>query len=62
MKEIQTVAHKIHNIIRDSTKLSNEDKPLFIGSILLGIQIPAFRELISTKDLDEKKLNGKQLS
>ena len=34
---IDSKIHDIHNDIRNKTKLSNEDKPLFIGAILLGL-------------------------
>lgn len=44
---MKKIAHDIHNIIRDNTKISNEDKPMFIGSIILGLQIPSFKNLIS---------------
>ena len=32
-----SLIHDIHNDIRNNTKLSNEDKPLFIGAILIAL-------------------------
>jgi predicted RNA methylase len=44
-EEMQRVIHRIHNYIRDNTKISSEDKSFFIAIILISLQNPAFREL-----------------
>lgn len=42
--EMEKQIHKIHNYIRDYTKISNEDKGIFIALILICISKPRFKE------------------
>lgn len=60
--------HSIHNYIRDNTKISNEDKSLFIGGILVALKNNEFKHLIKNihkndisvsllRELDKHKLD-----
>jgi type I restriction enzyme M protein len=42
--------HRIHNYIRDYTKISNEDKSFFIACILISLTKNSFIEVISNYD------------
>ena len=42
--------HKIHNYIRDYTKISNEDKSFFIACILISLKKESFVHLINEYD------------
>ena len=42
--------HKIHNYIRDYTKISNEDKSFFIACILISLKKESFIEVIKKYD------------
>lgn len=45
-KQMDNQIHKIHNYIRDNTKISDVDKPFFIACILLACKKNSFRALI----------------
>lgn len=45
--------HDIHNYIRDNTKISNEDKSLFIGGIFLCLKNTNLRKLILSNNETE---------
>jgi predicted RNA methylase len=47
--------HKIHNYIRENTKISNEDKSLFIGGILICLMNKSFIQLL--KNIDNKDIS-----
>lgn len=50
---IQKEIHIIHNYIRDYTKISNEDKPLFIAMILIGLRNDVFLSVIENAQKKE---------
>lgn len=50
---IQKEIHIIHNYIRDYTKMSNEDKPLFIAMILIGLRNDVFLSVIESTQKTE---------
>jgi len=52
----KNIVHKIHDIIRENTKVSNEDKPLLIGAILLGVQIDSYSVLIKDETPGSEEL------
>ena len=45
--------HKIHNYIRDYTKISNEDKSFFVACILISFKKDSFIEIIKKYDSKE---------
>lgn len=59
--ELTKYSHTIHNHIRNKTKLSDEDKPLFISSILLAFKNKSFHDLIQNTS-EYEKLKGETLS
>lgn len=48
--ELNNKIHNIHSYIRNHTKISSEDKPLFIGGIVLALTDPIFCEVFTKKD------------
>jgi type I restriction enzyme M protein len=52
-QQMEKDLHKIHNYIRDYTKISNEDKSFFIACILISLTKNSFIEVI--KNYDTKK-------
>ena len=48
--------HDIHNYIRNHTKISNEDKGLFIGGILIALKDNTFKEIVKNSICDDISL------
>lgn len=49
-KDINKQIHDIHNFIRNNTKISNEDKSIFIGGILIALKNNNFKNYILNCD------------
>jgi predicted RNA methylase len=48
--QLEKNIHKIHNYIRDYTKISSEDKSFFIVCILISLKKSSFRQIIDKYD------------
>ena len=50
MQNMEKDIHKIHNYIRDYTKISNEDKGFFIACILISFKKTSFLQILENYD------------
>jgi len=56
MDDVKKIVHKIHDAIRNKTKLNDSDKPLFICAVLLALEDESFLKMISLFPNEDPKL------